>query len=116
MSKLAITKIHPIKSTLDLAILYITNADKTEEQVLVSSFKCNPVTAHTQFLKTREDCNTHGTVLARHLIQSFAPGEVTPEAAHQIGITLCEKILKGQYEYVLTTHVETIALLQKEGS
>ena len=106
MSKLAITKIHPIKSTLDIAILYITNADKTEEQVLVSSFKCNPVTAHTQFLKTREDCNTHGTVLARHLIQSFAPGEVTPEAAHQIGITLCEKILKGQYEYVLTTHVD----------
>jgi relaxase/mobilization nuclease domain protein len=106
VSKLAITKIHPIKSTLDLAILYITNADKTEEQVLVSSFKCNPVTAHTQFLKTREDCNTHGTVLARHLIQSFAPGEVTPEAAHQIGITLCEKILKGQYEYVLTTHVD----------
>ena len=46
---MAITKIHPIKSTLDIAILYITNADKTEEQILVSSFKCNPVTAHTQF-------------------------------------------------------------------
>ena len=103
---MAITKIHPIKSTLDSAINYITDTNKTKEQILVSSFKCNPVTAHTQFLKTREDCNTHGSVLARHLIQSFAPGEVTPELAHEIGIALCNKILKEQYEYIVTTHVD----------
>lgn len=66
---MAITKIHPIKSTLNLAIDYITKSEKTDEKVLVSSFKCHPSTAHIQFIKTREDNDTKGTVLARHLIQ-----------------------------------------------
>ena len=75
---MAITKIHPIKSTLNLAIDYITKSEKTDEKVLVSSFNCHPSTAHIQFMKTREDNDTKGTVLARHLIQSFLPGEVDP--------------------------------------
>ena len=75
---MAITKIHPIKSTLNLAIDYITNSEKTDEKVLISSFKCHPSTAHIQFMKTREDNDTKGTVLARLLIQSFLPREVGP--------------------------------------
>lgn len=70
---MAITKIHPIKSTLNLAISYIVNGEKTDEQILVSTHKCHQETAHTQFLKTRNDAGTNGTVLARHLIQSFYP-------------------------------------------
>ena len=103
---MAITKIHPIKSTLNLAIDYITNENKTDEKILVTSNKCFPATAHTQFLKTREDNNVKGTVLARHLIQSFLPNETTPEQAHQIGLDLCNKILKDEYEFVLTTHID----------
>lgn len=48
----------------------------------------------------------NGTILARHLIQSFMPGEATPEIAHQIGMELCKRILKNQYEFVLTTHID----------
>ena len=103
---MAITKIHPIKSTLNLAIDYITNEYKTDEKILVTSNKCFPATAHTQFLKTREDNNVKGTVLARHLIQSFLPNETTPEQAHQIGLDLCNKLLKNEYEFVLTTHID----------
>ena len=103
---MAITKIHPIKSTLNLAIEYIVNGDKTDEQILVSTHKCHESTAHTQFLRTRNDAGTKGTVLARHLIQSFLPGETTPEIAHQIGIELCKKILKDEYEFVLSTHID----------
>ena len=103
---MAITKIHPIKSTLNLAIDYIVNGDKTDEQILVSTHKCHESTAHTQFLRTRNDAGTKGTVLARHLIQSFLPGETTPEMAHQIGIELCKKILKDEYEFVLSTHID----------
>ena len=103
---MAITKIHPIKSTLNLAIDYITKSEKTDEKILVSSFKCHPSTAHIQFMKTREDNDTKGTVLARHLIQSFLPGETTPEMAHQIGMELCKKILKDEYEFVLSTHID----------
>ncbi|HEU2583983.1 TPA: relaxase/mobilization nuclease domain-containing protein [Streptococcus pneumoniae] len=103
---MAITKIHPIKSTLNLAIDYIVNRDKTDEQILVSTHKCHQETAHTQFLRTRNDAGTKGNVLARHLIQSFLPGETTPEIAHQIGMELCKKILKNEYEFVLSTHID----------
>lgn len=103
---MAITKIHPIKSTLHLAIDYIVNGDKTDEQLLVSTHKCHQSTAHTQFLRTRGEAGTKGTVLARHLIQSFLPGETTPEMAHQIGLELCKKILKDEYEFVLSTHID----------
>ncbi|RBP60383.1 relaxase/mobilization nuclease-like protein [Alkalibaculum bacchi] len=103
---MAITKIHPIKSTLNLAIDYITKGEKTDNEILVSSFKCNPVTAHTSFLRTREANQTRGNVLARHLIQSFLPGETNAETAHEIGKKLCEQHLKNEYEYVLATHVD----------
>ena len=105
-TKMAITKIHPIKSTLNYAIDYITNADKTDEKLLVSSYLCHPISAHTAFMKTREEANTSGSVLARHLIQSFYPGETTPEKAHEIGLELCRKILKDEYQYVLSTHLD----------
>lgn len=103
---MAITKIHPIKSTLNLAISYITNEEKTDEKILVTTNNCFTTTAHTSFLRTREDNNVHGSVLARHLIQSFLPGEATPEFAHQIGLELCKKILKDEYEFVLSTHID----------
>ena len=103
---MAITKIHPINSTLNLAIDYVVNREKTDEQILVSTHKCHQETAHTQFLRTRNDAVTKGNVLARHLIQSFLPGETTPEMAHQIGLELCKKILKNEYEFVLSTHID----------
>lgn len=103
---MAITKIHPIKSTLNLAINYITKGEKTDNEIFVSAFKCNPITAHTSFIRTREDNQTRGNVLARHLIQSFLPGETDAETAHEIGKKLCEQHLKNEYEYVLATHVD----------
>lgn len=89
-----------------MAIEYITDAKKTDEQLLVSTNKCHPATAHTQFLKRREEQNIRGNVLARHLIQSFLPGETTPEMAHQIGLELCKSILKEEYEFILSTHID----------
>lgn len=103
---MAITKIHPIKSTLNLAIDYITNAEKTDEKILISTNKCHTASAHTQFLRRREEANVRGSVLARHLIQSFLPGEATPEIAHQIGLELCKRILKDEYEFILSTHID----------
>ena len=103
---MAITKIHPIKSTLNLAIDYISKDEKTNNKLLVSGYKCLPSTAHISFLKTREDNQVNGTVFARHLIQSFYPGETDAETAHRIGQELCEKHLKNEYEYVISTHVD----------
>ena len=45
-------------------------------------------------------------VIARHLIQSFDVGEVTPEQAHEIGKQFADEWLKGKYEYVIATHID----------
>ena len=103
---MAITKIHPIEKTLYLALDYIMNNDKTDEKILISSFACNPKTAPLEFEQTKRECNSKAKILARHLIQSFAPKETTPQTAHQIGLDLSERVLQGKYEYVLTTHID----------
>ena len=72
---MAVTKIHPIKNTLYLALDYIMNEDKTDEKILITSFACNPQTAHLEFEQTKKECNSKAKILARHLIQAFAPGE-----------------------------------------
>ena len=101
---MAITKTHPIKSTLKLAIDYILNPEKTDGKILVSSFGCVPETADLEFEWTQKLSPQRGTHLARHLIQSFEPGETTPEQAHEIGKRLADEILGGKYEYVISTH------------
>lgn len=103
---MAITKTHPIKSTLKDAIEYICDLNKTDGHLLVSSYGCSAETADIEFAWTREQAIDKGTNLGRHLIQAFEPGEVTPEEAHKIGKELAKEILKGQYEYVLTTHID----------
>lgn len=110
---MAITKIHGIKATVDKAIDYICNPDKTNEMLYVSSFACSPETAALDFKYTLDHTNdlrgknaSYDENKAFHLIQAFAPGEVSYEKAHAIGKELAERLLKGQYSYVLTTHID----------
>ena len=103
---MAVTKTHPIKSTLKAAIDYICNSAKTDGKLLVSSYGCAAETADIEFAWTRRHSIDKGTNLGRHLIQAFQPGEVTPEQAHEIGVQLAKEILGGKYEFVLTTHID----------
>ena len=103
---MAITKTHPIRSTLNLAIEYILNPEKTDNTLLCSSYGCSIETAAIEFEWTRKKSPERGTHLARHLIQSFAPGEATPEQAHEIGKQLADSVLGGKYEYVISTHTD----------
>ncbi len=103
---MAYTKTNPITTTLRKAIDYILNPDKTDNELLVSSFACSPATADIEFDFTRKLSSNRGTYLARHLIQSFAPGETTPEQAHEIGMKLAEEVLGGKYEFVISTHTD----------
>ena len=103
---MAVTKTHPIKSTLKAAIDYICNSDKTDGKLLVSSFGCAAETADIEFEWTRRHAIDKGTHLGRHLIQAFEPGEVTPEEAHRIGMELAREVLGDKYEFVLTTHID----------
>ncbi|MBP3478395.1 MAG: relaxase/mobilization nuclease domain-containing protein [Oscillospiraceae bacterium] len=103
---MAITKTHPIKSTLKAAIAYICNPAKTDGKLLVSAYGCNADTADIEFGWTRRHAIDKGYNLGRHLIQAFSPGEVSPEEAHEIGMQLAKEVLGGKYEFVLTTHVD----------
>ena len=103
---MAVTKIKPIKSTLSKALDYIQNPDKTDGKTLVSSFGCSYETADIEFGYTLSQARDKGNNLAFHLIQSFAPGEVDYEKAHEIGRQLADAVTKGQHEYVLTTHID----------
>ncbi len=103
---MAVTKTHPIKSTLKAAIDYICNPAKTDGSLLISAYGCSAETADIEFAWTRRHAIDKGENLGRHLIQAFASGEVTPEEAHQIGLELAKEILGGKYEFVLTTHID----------
>ena len=103
---MAVTKTHPIKSTLKAAIDYICNPAKTDGKLLVSSYGCTAETADIEFAWTRRHSIDKGTNLGRHLIQAFEPGEVSPEKAHEMGMQLAKEILGGKYEFVLTTHID----------
>ena len=103
---MAVTKIKPVKSTLSKALDYIENPDKTDEKMLISSFGCSYETADIEFGYTLSQARDKGNNLAFHLIQSFAPGEVDYQKAHEIGRQLADAVTKGQHEYVLTTHID----------
>ena len=103
---MAVTKIKPVKSTLSKALDYIENPDKTDGKMLISSFGCSYETADIEFGFTLSQALERGNNLAFHLIQSFEPGEVSPEKAHEIGRQLADAVTKGQHEYVITTHID----------
>ena len=105
---MAVTKNHPINSTLKKAIEYICNPEKTDGALLIDSYGCTPETADIEFEWTRKKAKDNGkeSHLARHFIQAFEPGETTPEQAHEIGKKLADEILGGKYEYILSTHID----------
>ena len=103
---MAITKIHAIKATVHKAVTYICNPHKTDDSILISSFGCSPETAAYDFQFALSKTSQADTNKAFHLIQSFAPNEVSYQEAHQIGIELADKLLEGKYSYIISTHID----------
>ena len=103
---MAYTKIHAITATVNKAVDYICNPDKTDEGILISSYGCSPETAAYDFKCALSKTSQSDPNNAYHLIQSFLPGEVSKRQAHQIGVDLADKHLEGKYSYVVTTHID----------
>ncbi|MBD5159876.1 MAG: relaxase/mobilization nuclease domain-containing protein [Ruminococcus sp.] len=103
---MATTKIFPIRVTEVSAIAYIADEAKTDNGRLIYTFGCdkNPIQASKDFAQVRTMGTGLSSVLSQHFIQSFSPGEVTPDQALKIGMELCDKFLKGEYQYYLAVH------------
>ena len=102
---MAITKILARNSRLDAAINYVINGDKTEDHILTAYLNCDPGRAFQQMMETKEEIGKTGGRQCYHIIQSFKPGEVTPELALEIAKQFAEECLPG-YEVVIGTHVD----------
>ena len=93
--------------SLQDALDYAANRDKTEQSCFESSYACTLETAFADMHQTKERWHKSGGVQGYHLVQSFAAGEVSPELAHQIAKELADRVLGGRYEYVIGTHLNT---------
>lgn len=104
---MATTKIIPVKTNIRRISDYVQNKEKTAENTLTTTYGCSENNVESKFLEVINDENsTQKEVLARHLIQSFKPGEVDADTAHMIGEELADKHLKGKYQYIISTHID----------
>lgn len=105
--KYVINKEKTTAVSLQDALDYAANRDKTEQSCFESSYACTLETAFADMRQTKERWHKPGGVQGYHLVQSFAAGEVSPELAHQIAKELADRVLGGRYEYVIGTHLNT---------
>ena len=127
---MAYTKIIKVKSNLNLCLDYTSNPmkterrsaedlnkllnytqnnDKTEHQLYVSGFNCIPQNAYEIMIETKTRWRKpvkDGNILAYHIIQSFAPGEATPDQVHQIGCEFVQRFLADRFECTVSTHLD----------
>lgn len=103
---MAVTQIHPIETTLKAALDYIMNPEKTDDKLLVTGVDCSPETADLQFNWTKKAADKTDGRLAYHMIQSFKPGEALPETAHEIGKRFAEAITGGEFQCIISTHID----------
>ena len=103
---MATTKIVSIRATEAKAIAYIANPEKTNNGKLIYTNGCsnNPYEASRDFEQIRKLGTGRNQILSHHFIQSFSPGEITPENALQVGIELCREFLGNEYQYYLAVH------------
>jgi len=119
---MAITKVIAIRDRLDKRVAYVTNAEKTalncgvryivnpektEHSFFAAVLNCSsPEQAFREMIETKKRWRKTDGVQGYHFIQSFAPGEVTPAQAHEIGMEFATRLFGDRYELVLGTHLD----------
>jgi len=105
---MAATKIFGITATVGQAIAYIADSKKTENGLYISTCMCSrePSKAAKEFEEITARGTGRSSILAQHFIVSFKPGEITPQKAFEIGMEICDKFLKFQYQYYLAVHTD----------
>lgn len=103
---MATTKIRAVRKTIKKALDYIMNEKKTDDKTLVSGINCSPEIAYIEFQMTKDYFDKNGKNLAYHITQSFKPGEVDKDTAHEIGVKFAEKLFSDKYQAVIATHTD----------
>ena len=108
---MAYDKIRVIHTRLDNSIRYVMNAEKTIDSstgaVLIGGINCFPNTAYRDMMQTKRRWDkANRRIQGYHVIHSFAPGEVTPEKAQEIGMELARRLVGDRFEAVVSTHTD----------
>ena len=108
---MAYDKIRVIHSRLDNSIRYVMNTQKTVDgstgAVLIGGINCQPETAFREMMQTKRRWDKASRpIQGYHIIHSFAPGEVTPEQAQEIGMELARRLVGDRFEAVVSTHTD----------
>lgn len=124
---MAITKIWAIKDNLRRVLKYTENKDKTNEEMsdgvkevlsyttkgyktgnkeYITGINCYPETALQQMINTKTAVGKNDGILAFHAVQSFKPGEVSPDDCHNLGVKLARMMWGDEYEVVVSTHLD----------
>ena len=92
---MAVTKILPRNGGLKEAIDYVLNGDKTDGHILTAHFNCDPGREYREMMKTKLETGRLDKRQCYHIIQSFKPGEITPELALEIAKAFAQEHLDG---------------------
>lgn len=108
---MAYDKIRVIHTRLDNSIRYVMNKEKTvdgaTDAALVGGINCQPETAFREMMQTKRRWDKASRpIQGYHIIHSFAPGEVTPEQAQEIGMELARRLVGDRFEAVVSTHTD----------
>ena len=113
----------PIYAAPKRMLAYVTNEEKTED-TLVTGLNCSEnyndayedmkfnfeMYSGERFFKRSIKSDTakreRQKIRMHHYIQSFKPGEVTPEEAHQIGVEWAEKVFGKKHMVLCATHTD----------
>ncbi|MCI9403667.1 MAG: relaxase/mobilization nuclease domain-containing protein [Oscillospiraceae bacterium] len=95
------------KTSLEVALDYALNRAKTEQTCFETAVNCDRATVYADMMETKRRWGkTDRKRKGYHIIQSFAPGEVTPEQAHAVGVELTQRLLGERYEVIVGTHLD----------
>src|SRR5680860_1670560 len=99
---MATIKILSSKGSIKNIINYVLNKEKTNERIMARK-DCSVLNTAEEMNTTKNLYNKTDGITYHHIMQSFKPGEITPESAHSIGIELAEKQFKN-HEVLIATH------------
>ena len=85
---------------------YAENPSKTEERLYVTGINVSPDIARDQMVMTKQQYGKMDKILAYHGYQSFLPGEITPDLAHEIGVELAKRLWGDRFQVLVTTHLD----------